>query len=222
MQKRRRRNARRSRLCERREIRKDRRPKPGAFLGAQLASRTPWDSYNRCLSACVSNCRSARCCAKIYLPEFFLSGAGVAVANIPHSDCTVFTPVTGRQPSLIALGERFKALGSVYQLCVVFGNRQNKAVLAVLLTTSSYSAGCPMVPSASRCCAYRGKGGGVDMPDRGSYSGLARTAHAAQCGRAKAVSPARWSRRTMIPSPLLRRPAVAALAALAITWAGMV
>src|SRR5262245_52918616 len=169
-----------------------------------------------------SNCRSARCCAKLDLPEFFLSGAGVAVANIPHSDCTVFTLVTGRQPSLIALGERFKALGSVYQLCVVFGNRQNKAVLAVLLTTSSYSAGCPMGPSASRCCAYRGKGGGVDMPDRGSYSGLARTAHSAQCGRAKAVSPARWSRRTMIPSPLLRRPAVAALAALAITWPGMV
>src|SRR5262249_30966727 len=79
-----------------------------------------------------------------------------------------------------------------------------------------------MGPSASRCCAYRGKGGGVDMPDRGSYSGLARTAHSAQCGRAKAVSPARWSRRTMIPSPLLRRPAVAALAALAITWPGMV
>src|SRR5215472_16689472 len=162
MQKRRRRNARRSRLCERREIRKDRRPKPGAFLGAQLASRTPWDSYNRCWSACVSNCRSARCCAKIYLPEVFLSGAGVAVANIPHSDCTVFTPVTGRQPSLIALGERFKALGSVYQFCVVFGNRQNKAVLAVLLTTSSYSAGCPIGPSASRCCAYRGPSKAVE------------------------------------------------------------
>ena len=48
--------------------------------------------------------------AKIYLPEFFLSGAGLAVANIPHSGCTVFTPVTARQPSLIALGERFKAL----------------------------------------------------------------------------------------------------------------
>ena len=52
----------------------------------------------------------------------------------------------GRQPSLIALGERFKALGSVYQLCVVFGNRQNKAVLAFFLTTSSYSAGCPIGP----------------------------------------------------------------------------
>ena len=109
-----------------------------------------------------SNCRSARCCAKIYLPEFFLSGAGVAVANIPHSDCTVFTPVRGRQPSLIALGERFKALGSVYQLCVVFGNRQNKAVLAVLLTTSSYSAGCPIGPSAPRCCAYRGPSKAVE------------------------------------------------------------
>src|SRR6516162_6722383 len=128
----------------------------------QLASRTPWDSYNRCWSACVSNYRSARCCAKIYLLEFFFSGAGVAVANIPHSDCTVFTPVTGRQPSLIALGERFKALGSVYQLCVVFGNRQNKAVLAVLLTTSSYSAGCPIGPSASRCCAYRGSSKAVE------------------------------------------------------------
>src|SRR5262249_4175137 len=152
----------------------------------QLASRTPWDSYNRCWSACVSNCRSARCCAKIYLPEFFLSGAGVAVANIPHSDCTVFTPITARQPSLIALGERFKALGSVYPLCVVFGNRQNKAVLAVLLMTSSYLAGCPIGPSASRLRLSRTfKGGGVDMPDRGGYSGLARTVHSAQCGRAK-------------------------------------
>src|SRR6516225_7862072 len=33
---------------------------------------------------------------------------------------------------------------------------------------------------------------------------------------------ARWSRRAMIPSPLLRRAVVAALAALAITWPGMV
>src|SRR5262245_13872284 len=86
----------------------------------------------------------------------FPSGAGLAVANIPHSDCTVFTPVTARQPSLIALGERFKALESVYRLCVVFGNRQNKVVLAVLLMTSSYLASCPIGPSASRCCPYRG------------------------------------------------------------------
>ena len=48
------------------------------------------------------------------------------------------------------------------------------------------------------------------MPDRGGYSGLARTVHSAQCGRAKAVRPAGWSRRAMIPSPLLRRPVVAA------------
>src|SRR5262245_36285566 len=60
------------------------------------------------------------------------------------------------------------------------------------------------------------------MPDRGGYSELARTVHSAQCGRAKAVRPARWSRRAMIPSSLLRRPFVAALAALAITWPGMV
>src|SRR5262252_1310128 len=60
------------------------------------------------------------------------------------------------------------------------------------------------------------------MLDRGSYSGLARTVHSAQCGRAKAVRPARWSRRAMISSPLLRRAVVAALAALAITWPGMV
>ena len=33
------------------------------------------------------------------------------------------------------------------------------------------------------------KGGGVDMPDRGSYSGLARTVHSAQCGRAKPFVP---------------------------------
>src|SRR6516225_10796088 len=40
--------------------------------------------------------------------------------------------------------------------------------------------------------------------------------------RSKGVSSARWSRRAMIASPLLRRAAVAALAALAITWPGMV
>src|SRR5262249_55501233 len=39
--------------------------------------------------------------------------------------------------------------------------------------------------------------------------------------RTEAAS-ARWSRRAMIPSPLLRRAVVAALAALAITWPGMV
>src|SRR5262249_34846478 len=54
------------------------------------------------------------------------------------------------------------------------------------------------------------------------WIGHARSVHSAQCGRAKAVRPARWSRRAMIPSPLLRRAAVAALAALAITWPGMV
>src|SRR5260370_5534123 len=35
-------------------------------------------------------------------------------------------------------------------------------------------------------------------------------------------SSARWSRRAMIPSPLLRRAVVAAVAALAISWPGMV
>src|SRR6516162_6226005 len=40
--------------------------------------------------------------------------------------------------------------------------------------------------------------------------------------RSKGVSSARWSRRAMIASPLLRRAAVAAFAALAITWPGMV
>jgi len=33
------------------------------------------------------------------------------------------------------------------------------------------------------------KGGGVDMPDPGGYSGLARTVHSAQCGRAKCARP---------------------------------
>src|SRR5262249_43721147 len=40
--------------------------------------------------------------------------------------------------------------------------------------------------------------------------------------RSKGVSSARWSRRAMIASPLLQHAAVAALAALAITWPGMV
>src|SRR5215831_12449238 len=65
------------------------------------------------------------------------------------------------------------------------------------------------------------KGGGVDMPDRGGYSGLARTVHSVQRGRAEGARPARWSRRAMIPSPLLRRAVVAALAALAISWPGL-
>src|SRR5215471_16864028 len=60
------------------------------------------------------------------------------------------------------------------------------------------------------------------MPDRGGYSGLARTVHSVQRGRAEGARPARWSRRAMIPSPLLQRAVVAALAALAITWPGMV
>jgi hypothetical protein len=33
------------------------------------------------------------------------------------------------------------------------------------------------------------KGGGVDMPDRGSYCGTAQTVHYAQRGRAKAFRP---------------------------------
>src|SRR5262249_27317362 len=94
--------------------------------------------------------------------------------------------------------------------------------LVLRLTTSSYLAGCPIGPSASRYCAYRGLQGGVEMPDQGSYCGPAQTVHSAQRGRAKAVRSPDGVDGAMIPSPLLRRAVVAALVALAITWPGMV
>src|SRR6266478_4359777 len=60
------------------------------------------------------------------------------------------------------------------------------------------------------------------MPDRGSYRGPGpNSPFCSTCPR-QGRSSARWSRRAMIPSPLLRRAVVAALAALAITWPGMV
>src|SRR6516165_4784440 len=48
-----------------------------------------------------------------------------------------------------------------------------------------------------------------------------RAVHNLAKPRSKGVSFARWSRRAMIPSPPLRRAVVAVLAALAITWPGM-
>src|SRR5258708_40315396 len=60
------------------------------------------------------------------------------------------------------------------------------------------------------------------MPDRGSYGGRGpNSPFCSTCPR-QGRSSARWSRRAMIPSPLLRRAVVAALAALTITWPGMV
>src|SRR6516164_6702035 len=62
----------------------------------------------------------------------------------------------------------------------------------------------------------------MDMPDRAQLLGAGpKTIHSAHRGRAKGVGPSDGSRRAMISSPLLRRSAVAALAALAITWPEM-
>src|SRR6516164_8755649 len=62
----------------------------------------------------------------------------------------------------------------------------------------------------------------VDMPDRGSYCGPGLNSPSCSTWPRQGRPSVRWSRRAMIPSPLLRGAAVAALAALAITWPGMV
>src|SRR5258708_36619818 len=59
------------------------------------------------------------------------------------------------------------------------------------------------------------------MPDRGSYWGPVPNSPFCSTWPRQGRSSVKWSRRAMIPSPLLRRAAVAALAALAITWPGM-
>src|SRR5262245_24840067 len=62
----------------------------------------------------------------------------------------------------------------------------------------------------------------VDMPDRGSYWGPGLNNPSCSTWPRQGRPSVRWSRRAMIPSPLLRGAAVAALAALAIIWPGMV
>src|SRR5215510_1839547 len=62
----------------------------------------------------------------------------------------------------------------------------------------------------------------VDMPDRGSYWGPGPNSPSCSTWPRQGRPSVRWSRRAMIPSPLLRGAAVAALAALAIAWPGMV
>src|SRR5207237_210764 len=61
----------------------------------------------------------------------------------------------------------------------------------------------------------------VDMPDRGSYCGPGPNSPFCSTRPRRGRSSARWSRRAVILSPPLRRAAVAALAALAISWPGM-
>src|SRR6516165_6625547 len=62
----------------------------------------------------------------------------------------------------------------------------------------------------------------VDMPDPGSYWGPGLNNPFCSTRARQGGPSVRWSRRAMIPSALLRRAVVAALAALAITWPGMV
>src|SRR5215831_12626222 len=61
----------------------------------------------------------------------------------------------------------------------------------------------------------------VDMPDRGSCWGPGLNSPFCSTWPRRGRSSARWSRRAVISSPPLRRAAVAALAALAVTWPGM-
>ena len=61
----------------------------------------------------------------------------------------------------------------------------------------------------------------VDMPDRGSYWGPGLNNPFCSTWPRQGRPSVRWSRRAMIPSALLRRAVVAALAALAITWPAM-
>src|SRR6516164_3129491 len=61
----------------------------------------------------------------------------------------------------------------------------------------------------------------VDMPDRGSYCGPGPNSPFCSMRPRRGRSSARWSRRAVIFSPPLRRAAVAALAALAISWPGL-
>src|SRR5262249_59169991 len=61
----------------------------------------------------------------------------------------------------------------------------------------------------------------MDMPDRGSYWGPGPNSPSCSTWPRQGRPSVRWSRRAMIPSPPLRGAAVAALAALTITWPGM-
>src|SRR5499426_503172 len=61
----------------------------------------------------------------------------------------------------------------------------------------------------------------VDMPDRGSYCGPGPNSPFCSTRPRQGRSSARWSRQAVISSPPLRRAAVAAVAALALTWPGM-
>src|SRR5262249_25331089 len=60
----------------------------------------------------------------------------------------------------------------------------------------------------------------VDMPDRGGYCGPGPNSPFCPTRPRRGRSSARWRRRAVISSPPLRRAAVAALAALALTWPG--
>src|SRR5262245_6811840 len=61
----------------------------------------------------------------------------------------------------------------------------------------------------------------VDMPDRGSYCGPGPNSPFCSTRPRRRRLSARWSPRAVTSSRPLRRAAVAALAALAITWPGM-
>src|SRR6516165_5510720 len=64
------------------------------------------------------------------------------------------------------------------------------SVLAVLrLMTSSYLVGCPIGPSASRCCPYRGLQRRWTCPIGAVIGGRVQTVHSAQRGRAEGVRP---------------------------------
>src|SRR5262245_43007962 len=87
--------------------------------------------------------------------------------------------------------------------------------------TSSYWAGCPLGPSASRCCPYRGLQRRWTRPIGAVIGGPGPNSPFCSTWQRQGHSSARWSRRAVISSSPLRRAAVAAVAALALTWPGM-
>src|SRR3954451_22995292 len=74
---------------------------------------------------------------------------------------------------------------------------------------------------ASRCCPYPGASKSADMSNPGSYCAPDPNRPFCSTRPRQGRSSARWSRSAVILSPRLRRAAVAAVAALAITWPAM-
>src|SRR5262245_39077284 len=140
------------------------------------------------------------------------------------------TPLRDQRAELRPLQNvRYQGPESEYYLGCARGRR--RAELSEYVN-GSLSINLAPVPRSPRRCGPIGASGvtmlplsrlskTVDMPDRGSYCGPGPNSPFCSTRPRRGRSSARWSRRAVISSPALRRAAVAALAALAITWPGM-